>query len=200
MLCLCEYDRYVSCIISILLPHISNNSRARLQTLGYATIGRDSCLGFSACEELSGSISIRDDSCYGLKSCSNSSKDSTINIYSNSCVGARSCASMSGFSVVSNSSCHGPKSCSFVNDGELISCALSLSFANFAPQPIPNPNSQVTYRITVVSGAPHAMDWQVRESFYSNTSSSVILKYLIPLQLVVFRRCRYLELPRLSKL
>ena len=82
------------------------------------SIGNDSCLGFSVCEDLSGNVTIGNESCYGLKACSNSSDFSTIKIDSHSCVGARSCMSMSGDSVVSNSSCVDPQACRYMNNGE----------------------------------------------------------------------------------
>ena len=84
------------------------------------TIGDDSCLGFSACEELSGNVTVGDESCYGLRACSNSSDYSTIMIDSQSCVGARSCMSMSGNSVVSNASCVDPQACRYMNNGETL--------------------------------------------------------------------------------
>ena len=84
----------------------------------FVTIGSDSCLGFSACEELSGIVTIGDDSCYGLKACSNTSDSSIIRIYGQSCAGARSCMSIAGNSVVSNSSCIYPQACRDLNDGE----------------------------------------------------------------------------------
>ena len=96
--------------LNYFIPHIFTGSTV--------TIGNDSCLGFSVCEELSGNVTIGDESCYGLKACSNSSDYSTIKIDSQSCVGARSCMSMSGNSVVSNSSCVDPQACRYMNNGE----------------------------------------------------------------------------------
>ena len=92
------------------------------------TIGSDSCLGFSACEELSGHVTIGDDSCYGLKACSNFSDNSLVNIDNQSCIGARSCMSMSGNSSVSNSSCVDPQACRSMNNGEPLAESYTQSF------------------------------------------------------------------------
>jgi hypothetical protein len=80
-------------------------------------IGDGSCLGFLACEELSGNVSIANDSCYGLKACSNSSEYSTVKIGSNSCNSAKSCVALSGYSVTSSFSCNARRSCSYMFSG-----------------------------------------------------------------------------------
>jgi hypothetical protein len=82
-------------------------------------IGDGSCLGYSACEELSGNVSIANDSCYGLKACSNSSDYSTVKIGSNSCNSARACVALSGYSVTSSFSCNAPRSCSDMSSGKV---------------------------------------------------------------------------------
>ena len=120
------------------------------------TIGSDSCLGFSACEELSGNVTVGDDSCYGLKACSNSSHSSTIKIDNQSCIGARSCMSMSGNSSVSNSSCVDPQACKSMNDGEPLAVSYTQSFFDdilnsspFIPSGLPDDDD--SYRIYRVS-------------------------------------------------
>lgn len=82
-------------------------------------IGDDSCLGYSACEELSGNVSIANASCYGLKACSNSSEFSTVRIDSNSCNSARACVSLTGYSVTSSFSCNAFRACSDMSGGSV---------------------------------------------------------------------------------
>jgi ferredoxin len=84
----------------------------------YVNIGRSSCVGSMACQNLDGEITIYDMSCNNVESCRYCSGYTLI--YSNSCSGNNACMQSMGHTKIHEYSCNSERSCQQVSGNTLI--------------------------------------------------------------------------------